>query len=109
MGVLLNLPSGIVPLFVRFAYALAMVCTFPLQLLPATRLVEGIFFDKAIAKTMSRTMRKNLFRTIFVLCLCAVAIVGSTSLDHYISITGAACGFRLPGNLPPSIVEGPHE
>merc|ERR1712228_844444 len=83
-----------------FAYALAMVCTFPLQLLPATRLVESMLFEKAATKTMYHKMRKNLFRMVFVCFLCAIAIVGSTSLDHYISLVGAACGLPLAFVFP---------
>lgn len=98
--VLLNLPSGFSPLYIRSAYSLAMLCTFPLQLLPAMRLVENIFFEKVKNPSMGRKMRKNLFRTLYVCFLSVVAIVGSTSLDHFISLIGAACGIPLAFVFP---------
>jgi len=93
--VLLNFPQGPLEAFVRAAYNVAMVCSFPLQLMPALRLVEDNFFAPVSAPPLGRKVRKNLFRVAYVAFLALISIVGATSLDNFISLIGAVCGLPL--------------
>merc|ERR1712186_73402 len=97
---LLNLSQGMLSSYIRGAYALAMVCTFPLQLMPAVRLVEDNFFSPASNPPWARKCWKNMFRAAYVAFLALVALVGSSSLDHFISLAGAVCGIPLAFVFP---------
>mmetsp|Transcript_118006 Transcript_118006/g.328883 ORF Transcript_118006/g.328883 Transcript_118006/m.328883 type:complete len:553 (+) Transcript_118006:30-1688(+) len=98
--VLLNLPQGPLEVYVKVAYDVAMVCTFPLQLMPAVRLVEDCLFVPVSAPPLGRKCRKSLFRAAYVAFLALVAIIGATSLDHFISVIGAMCGIPLAFIFP---------
>lgn len=95
-----SFPAGSLALYVRCAYALTMILTFPIMLLPATRLVESMFFETVRKPPLARKMKKNLFRAAWVCSVAALAIVGSSSLDLFISIIGAAAGIPITFCLP---------
>lgn len=44
---------------VRFAFMLQVLCSFPLQMLPATRLIESLFFEPVSDPPMSRKLAKT--------------------------------------------------
>lgn len=75
---------------VRCAFAFAVMCTFQLQLLPALNLLEKWLIPPSRAHCWS-----NLFRVSLLVLMALVAIVGSSSLDHFVSLVGAFCGIPL--------------
>lgn len=94
--VLLNLPFSALATGIQIAYAAAVVFTFPLQLLPATRVIEGaIFGDRPPSVTLGQKASKSLFRACFVVVLAVVALLGQTSFEHFVSLIGAFCGIPL--------------
>ncbi|CAE8634812.1 unnamed protein product, partial [Polarella glacialis] len=98
--ILLNFTSGLVPDSIRMLFAFAMFCSFPLQLLPAVRLVESGFFTPVSNPTLARKCQKNVFRAGYVAILGLVAILGSTSLDSFVSLIGASFGCPLAFVFP---------
>lgn len=38
---------------------------------------------------------KNLERAVLIAVMAAITIVGSSSLDHFVSVTGAFCGLPI--------------
>merc|ERR1712125_236826 len=72
---------------------------FPLQLLPAIRLVEGVFLGPSRRFTCDKHL-KNLFRVAFIGFMAVIAMVGATSLDHFVSLIGALCGVPLAFIFP---------
>ncbi|CAE8631790.1 unnamed protein product, partial [Polarella glacialis] len=99
-NILLNFEGGPVINSIRLLLAFAMFASFPLQLLPAVRLVEGVFFTPASNPTLARKCQKNAFRAGCVAILGLVAILGSTSLDSFVSLVGAAFGGPLAFVFP---------
>eukprot|EP00927_Polykrikos_kofoidii_P066805 TRINITY_DN62365_c0_g1_i2.p1 TRINITY_DN62365_c0_g1~~TRINITY_DN62365_c0_g1_i2.p1 ORF type:complete len:415 (+),score=26.41 TRINITY_DN62365_c0_g1_i2:63-1307(+) len=92
--VLLNLRHDSSRLFTQVAFGLAMMATFPLQLLPGVNICEESLF-KNFSPGCSRKYGKNLFRGFIVVILSLIAFVGSHSVDHFVSIIGAFCGIPL--------------
>merc|ERR1719369_2181675 len=92
--VLLNLPDGWLTGLVQVAFGISMMASFPLQLLPAVRIIESFFFLPSRPFTRDKHV-KSAFRAFFVLIVAAVSILGATSLDHFVSLIGAVCGLPL--------------
>lgn len=44
---------------VRLAFMLQVLCSFPLQMLPASRLIEGLFFERISDPPMARKLAKT--------------------------------------------------
>merc|ERR1712039_495586 len=76
-----------------------MLTSFPLQILPALHVVEGIFLGPSRPMTWDKHI-KNLFRIVFVGLLAGISIAGATSLDHFVSFVGAVCGLPLAFIFP---------
>ncbi|KAL8677045.1 MAG: hypothetical protein Q9186_006492 [Xanthomendoza sp. 1 TL-2023] len=79
---------------VQFLYSLAVLVGTPVQLFPATRIIETkIFGERASGKKSSALKwKKNAFRTgITVLC-GLISILGASDLDKFVALIGAfAC------------------
>jgi len=97
--VLLSLPDGALPRFVQVTFCVVMLASLPLQLLPAVRIVEGLFLQPSRPLTWDKHI-KSLFRIAFLALLAGVSIVGATSLDHFVSFVGAVCGLPLAFIFP---------
>merc|ERR1719277_1324148 len=76
-----------------------MFSGFPLQLLPAVRIVENLFLQKSRPGTWDKHI-KNCFRLFFVFLVANIAVIGSSSLDHFCSLIGAVCGLPLAFIFP---------
>jgi len=98
--ILLNLPAGGLQAFVRLAFVVQVVCSFPLQLLPAVRLVEDLFFRPMSNPPLARKCWKSCFRAAYVVFLAMVSVGASTSLDNFVSLIGAVCGVPLAFVFP---------
>ncbi|KAJ2766502.1 hypothetical protein IWQ57_004333, partial [Coemansia nantahalensis] len=94
--VLLNLPSGTTwTLGVQLLYSLAIIMSVPLQLFPAIRIIEAGMFTRSGKGNPTVKWQKNLFRTLLVVFITAVAIFGAEELDNFIAIVGAAACLPL--------------
>ncbi|KAL8958404.1 MAG: hypothetical protein Q9183_005845, partial [Haloplaca sp. 2 TL-2023] len=79
---------------VQFLYSMAVLVGTPVQLFPATRIIETkLFGERASGKKSSRTKwKKNLFRTLLTVLCAAISIVGASDLDKFVALIGAfAC------------------
>ncbi|KAL8940800.1 MAG: hypothetical protein Q9216_002626 [Gyalolechia sp. 2 TL-2023] len=79
---------------VQFLYSIAVLVGTPVQLFPATRIIEHkIFGDGASGKKSSATKwKKNGFRTSITVLCGLISIVGASDLDKFVALIGAfAC------------------
>ncbi|KAE8349877.1 transmembrane amino acid transporter protein-domain-containing protein [Aspergillus coremiiformis] len=78
---------------IQFLYALAVLVGAPIQLFPATRIMEGRLFGHKSGKgDTSVKWKKNIFRMVLVLCCAFISSVGAGDLDKFVSIIGSfAC------------------
>merc|ERR1719209_112526 len=76
-----------------------MMASFPLQLLPAVRIIEGFFFLPSRPFTWDKHIKSG-FRAFICLLVALVSVIGATSLDHFISLIGAVCGLPLAFIFP---------
>ena len=88
---------------VQFLYALAVMVGEPVQLFPAIRIIEtSLFGDQATGKkSKAIKWKKNGLRTIMMLLCGAVAIVGASDLDKFVSLIGAFACVPLVYIYPP--------
>eukprot|EP00435_Cladocopium_sp_Y103_P038381 s2052_g10.t1 len=98
-GVWLGCETALV-FVVRLAFMLQVLCSFPLQMLPASRLIEGLFFERISDPPMSRKLAKTGFRFLLVICFAAIAYLGASHLDNFVSLIGALCGMPLAFIFP---------
>jgi len=96
--ILLNL-GGQVSAVIEFMFSLVMMGSFPLQMLPGIRIVEGLFLAPSRPGTNDKHI-KSAFRVCVVAMAAGVSIVASTSLDHFVSLVGAVCGLPLAFVFP---------
>merc|ERR1712113_489303 len=97
--VILNFPKGSLTNSVQLAFSITMLASFPLQLLPAIRIVEGLFLQPSRPNTCDKHI-KSAFRFVAVLLVACVSLLGATSLDHFVSLIGAVCGLPLAFVFP---------
>jgi len=97
--VLLDLPMGLLVKAVDIAFGVQMLGTFPLQLLPAIRIVESLLLAPSRPMTWDK-YKKNAFRVAFVALVAGIAVAGATSLDHFVGLVGAFCGVPLAFVFP---------
>jgi len=97
--VLLNFPPGILVTVLQLAFGIAMLLTFPLQLLPGIRILENTILPPSRQGTWDKHI-KNAFRLGYAVFLAFVAIAGATSLDNFVSVIGAFCGVPLAFVFP---------
>ena len=79
---------------VQFLYSMAVLVGTPVQLFPATRIIEtSLFGSKASGKRSKATKWwKNLLRTGMTVMCALIAIVGASDLDKFVALIGAfAC------------------
>ncbi|GMG38168.1 Amino acid transporter transmembrane [Aspergillus oryzae] len=78
---------------IQFLYSLAILVGAPIQLFPATRIMEGKLFGHKSGKgDTSIKWKKNIFRMVLVLCCAFISSVGAGDLDKFVSIIGSfAC------------------
>ena len=78
---------------IQFLYSLAILVGAPIQLFPATRIMEGKLFGHKSGKgDTSIKWKKNIFRMFLVLCCGFISSVGAGDLDKFVSIIGSfAC------------------
>ncbi|KAE8381703.1 transmembrane amino acid transporter protein-domain-containing protein [Aspergillus bertholletiae] len=78
---------------IQFLYSLAVLVGAPIQLFPATRIMEGRLFGHKSGKgdTMIK-WKKNMFRMFLVLLCGFISSVGAGDLDKFVSVIGSfAC------------------
>ncbi|KAG0347155.1 neutral amino acid transporter [Podila humilis] len=93
--VLLNLPiKDWMTVTVEILYACAILLSVPLQMSPASRIIEfGIFGVRSGGNEAKVKMQKNALRTTLI-CLCALLsfAIGGPNLDKFVSFVGSvAC------------------
>eukprot|EP00927_Polykrikos_kofoidii_P078933 TRINITY_DN75733_c0_g1_i1.p1 TRINITY_DN75733_c0_g1~~TRINITY_DN75733_c0_g1_i1.p1 ORF type:complete len:442 (+),score=46.96 TRINITY_DN75733_c0_g1_i1:98-1423(+) len=94
--VLLNLKNANIRLYTQVAFAVAMLATFPLQFLPALDIFEAkVFRNDNLRPSSGTKLQENIVRIIILVCIGLVSFLGSTSVDHFLSIIGALCGIPL--------------
>eukprot|EP00440_Ansanella_granifera_P021520 gb/GFBE01023359.1/.p1 GENE.gb/GFBE01023359.1/~~gb/GFBE01023359.1/.p1 ORF type:complete len:518 (+),score=84.14 gb/GFBE01023359.1/:1-1554(+) len=98
--VLLDFPQGTAVAIVRLAFMVQVLCSFPLQMLPAARLLENQFFTPVSNPSMPRKAAKTSFRAVFTAFLAYVAYLGADRLDNFVSLIGALCGVPLAFIFP---------
>ncbi|CAO1597552.1 hypothetical protein XANCAGTX0491_001359 [Xanthoria calcicola] len=79
---------------VQFLYSIAVLVGTPVQLFPATRIIEtSAFGDRASGKKSWATKwKKNAFRTSITGLCGLISIVGASDLDKFVALIGAfAC------------------
>ncbi|KAL9593481.1 MAG: hypothetical protein Q9219_007534 [cf. Caloplaca sp. 3 TL-2023] len=79
---------------IQFLYSIAILVGTPVQLFPATRIIETkIFGERASGKQSSATKwKKNAFRTAITVLCGLISIVGASDLDKFVALIGAfAC------------------
>lgn len=90
--ILVNLPSDqkFVQV-VQFLYASAILLSTPLQLFPAVRIMENLFFKKTASGKMSPKVKweKNFFRACTVFACYCIAWLGAGDLDKFVSFIGS--------------------
>jgi len=79
---------------IQFLYSMAILVGTPVQLFPATRIIETSLLGERVSGKRSQAMKwkKNAFRTgITVLC-GVIAILGASDLDKFVALIGSfAC------------------
>ncbi|KAG7694902.1 hypothetical protein KL930_001225 [Ogataea haglerorum] len=103
--VILNLPqSSIAVRSIQLFYAIAILLSAPLQLLPAIRIIESRLYKRRSGKTDSATKwSKNMFRTCMVVGTSLIAYLGSSNLDQFVSFVGSFACIPLVYMYPPML------
>ncbi|KAH3668761.1 hypothetical protein OGAPHI_002516 [Ogataea philodendri] len=103
--VILNLPQSSVAVgSIQLFYAVAILLSAPLQLLPAIRIIESRIFHRRSGKTNAATKwSKNLFRTAVVVATTLIAYQGSANLDQFVSFVGCFACIPLVYMYPPML------
>lgn len=92
--ILINLKPGAVGSTIRVLFSLVMLSSFPLQMLPAIRIVESLVLSPSRPGTCDKHA-KSAFRILFVATVAVVAIGAASSLDNFVSLVGVVCGLPL--------------
>lgn len=114
--IILNLPGGSFWVqLIMVLYSVAVVLTAPLQLFPAIRIGELVLFHPRRSTTTGRLYtplgkrnpqvkwRKNLFRVVVLVAVCAVAYANADNIDKFVSINGCFACIPLVYIYPPLI------
>ena len=88
---------------VQFLYAFAVLVGEPVQLFPATRIIEtSLFGERATGKKSSAIKwKKNLLRSCLMVLCGLIAIVGASDLDKFVALIGAFACVPLVYIYPP--------
>jgi len=83
-------------------YCIALLCTFPFQLLPATRILERKMFGsnhsskQLVGQPPQReAVLRSSFRTCVVVALALCAFALESHFEHFVSLVGALCCIPL--------------
>ncbi|KAL8743542.1 MAG: hypothetical protein Q9190_004123 [Brigantiaea leucoxantha] len=79
---------------VQFLYSMAVLVGTPVQLFPATRIIETKIFGERASGKKSSAMKwkKNAFRTAITVLCGAISILGASDLDKFVALIGSfAC------------------
>eukprot|EP00913_Durusdinium_trenchii_P012201 g11460.t1 len=107
--ILLDFQPNVLVFLVRMAFMIQVLCSFPLQMLPATRLIELSFFgppvsDPPFARKLAKSGRSGRvqegFRAVLVAVFALIAYAGASHLDNFVSLIGALCGVPLAFIFP---------
>lgn len=104
--VILNLPQDSIPVIsIQFFYALAIMLSVPLQILPAIRIMESRIFKRRLSGRVDPTTKiyKNAFRIFITLITSLIAYLGSSNLDLFVSFIGCIACIPLVYMYPPML------
>ncbi|OWB78389.1 hypothetical protein B5S32_g2583 [[Candida] boidinii] len=104
--VILNLPQDSLAVnSIQFFYALAIMLSAPIQILPAIRIMESRIFKRRQSGKIDNTIKwlKNSFRIIIVILTCILAYFGSNQLDKFVSFVGSFACIPLVYMYPPML------
>ncbi|CDK24334.1 unnamed protein product [Kuraishia capsulata CBS 1993] len=104
--IILNLPQTSAAVkSIQLFYALAIMLSQPLQLLPAVRIIESRVFKKRQSGKVDYTTKwlKNGFRICCVVLTCLIAYFGSDNLDQFVSFVGSFACIPLVYMYPPML------
>lgn len=78
---------------IQAIYSAAVLVGTPVQLFPATRILEGKVFGRYSGKRDALTKwKKNAFRTAIVIACGVISILGASDLDKFVALIGSfAC------------------
>ena len=79
---------------IQFLYSMAILVGTPVQLFPATRIIETSLFDERASGKRSKATKwkKNALRTGMTVLCAVIAIVGASDLDKFVALIGSfAC------------------
>ncbi|KAI4225447.1 MAG: hypothetical protein L6R40_008360 [Gallowayella cf. fulva] len=79
---------------VQFLYSMAVLVGTPVQLFPATRIIETTIFGERASgkKSTALKWKKNAFRTAITVLCGLISILGASDLDKFVALIGAfAC------------------
>lgn len=88
---------------VQFIYAFAVLVGEPVQLFPATRIIESSLFGHQATgkKSAAIKWKKNLLRTGLMIFCGLIAILGASDLDKFVALIGAFACVPLVYIYPP--------
>eukprot|EP00903_Cladosiphon_okamuranus_P012701 g11875.t1 len=94
--VTMNIPAGhpIGALSVGL-YSIAIMMSYPLQLFPAVKCLEGHLFGAVRQRSLLRKWLKNSLRAALVLLTAAVAMFVGPSFDNFAGLVGGFCAVPL--------------
>ncbi|PIA13059.1 hypothetical protein COEREDRAFT_83738 [Coemansia reversa NRRL 1564] len=101
--VLLNMPSGTVAtLTVQLLYSLAILFTAPLMMFPVIRILEQVLFPRRSGKRNPAVkMQKNVFRTLLLVLVMIISVIGVERLDRLVAIIGGLACVPISFVFPP--------
>lgn len=88
---------------VQFLYSMAVLVGNPVQLFPATRIIETSLFGEKASGKKSKPIKwkKNALRSGLMILCGLVSIVGASDLDKFVSLIGAFACVPLVYIYPP--------
>ena len=85
----------------QLAYCVAVVCTYPLQLVPVAHMLEEAFATPpSRLASLPPLTRRLLARLLLLTATCAAAVLGASKFDHFVGLVGACCSVPLAFVLP---------
>lgn len=104
--VIMNLPqTSPAVISIQLFYAMAIMLSVPLQLLPAIRILEARIFRKRLSGKVDPHTKwaKNVSRAAITLLTCLLAWEGSANLDLFVSFVGCFACVPLVYMYPPML------
>ncbi|CAM9976758.1 unnamed protein product [Pylaiella littoralis] len=93
--VTMNIPKGPVGTFSVALYSVAIMMSYPLQLFPAVKCLEGHLFGAVRQRSLLRKWLKNSLRAALVLFTAAVAMFVGPRFDNFAGLVGGFCAVPL--------------